>query len=94
MNIIKLSRLNECRHQADPIPMSSLRRQAADGTLPGAFQFKPGGAWKIDLDVYDRATRDLIESHSLDSTSDTSPEQEAAILDDIYEEFCRAGQAN
>lgn len=94
MNIIKLTRLNDYRHRTDPVPISTLRRLAADGTLPGAYQLKPGGAWKIDLDVYDRATRDLIESHSLDSAGDSSPEQEAAILDDIWEDFRRAGQEN
>lgn len=94
MNIIKLSKLNDYRHSTDPIPVGTLRKQAAAGTLPGAYQLKPGGGWKVDLDAYDRATRDLIESHSLDSAANSSPEKEAAILDDIWEDFVRAGKEN
>ncbi len=94
MNIIYLSKLNEHRHPDNPVPRRTLLHQAERGILPGAFQPAPGSSWKIDLDTYDQAIKDLIEANRLDNRKDVSEQTENAIIDEIYEEFCRAGQAN
>ena len=93
MNIVNLSRLNELRHSENPIPTRTMTKHASEGTLPGAFQLKKCGQWKVDLDVYDRTMRDLIETNKQDGAEEATLQSESEILDDIYEEFTRVGQA-
>jgi hypothetical protein len=62
MKLAKLSEYEDLRRaHTKRRTLSTLRKEAAAGKIPGAFQMTEGGGWWIDLDKHDRIIQDRIE---------------------------------
>lgn len=60
MALIKLSEYEQLyRPGLKPRAPCSLRAAAERGDIPGAFQYRPGGAWWIDTEQHDRIVREM-----------------------------------
>ena len=84
MKLAKLSEYEDLRRaHTKRRTLSTLRKEAAAGKIPGAFQMTEGGGWWIDLDRHDRIIQDRIESNLVGI--DAAPHQLPA--NDCAEEF-------
>lgn len=64
MRIVKLSEYRDLRRsKRKPPSLLTLRREAKDGKIPGAYQNVQGGDWYVDLDYHDQTIRERIESN-------------------------------
>lgn len=63
MNIAKLSEYEHLRRPSSirKRSLSTLRRDAASGRIPGAFQMTDRGSWWVDLDMHDQIIKERIE---------------------------------
>jgi len=84
-NHIALTDLNDLRFPKSPRPLTTLRHQARNGRLPGAFQL--GGAWMLDLDVFDAEIAAQIGCAA--ANSDTQDEAIAARALEIQQRLTR-----
>jgi hypothetical protein len=80
---ISLSKLNELRFPDDPIPLRTLRLQAKQGKLAGAFRLHESGNYRVNLRAFDLAIADALGSAANDSDGASAE----AIANKIYDEF-------
>ena len=79
-DLIPLSKLNALRHKSCPKSLRSLRKNAAEGRLPGAVHIY--GYWHVDLEKYDKTI-----AAQLDDVAHV-PGNEAEF-DELAEKICR-----
>jgi hypothetical protein len=79
-NHIPLTDLNRLRFPESPRPATTLRYQARNKLLPGAWQ--QGGIWMVDLDVFDAAVREQTDP-AAPARGSTADELDRAA-DDIF----------
>lgn len=75
--IVRLSALNKLRFADDPLSVRTLRHWAATGRLAGAFKYHGTGDWRVDLNVFDQAHSEQVQSAANDSHEQNSLESEA-----------------
>lgn len=94
MELIKLTSEYDLKYRpnAKARPAATLRRAAAEGKIPGAFQMTQGGDWWVDVQTHDQTIAEKIQLVQMEAravnepTGDLSAEEQA-FLDSIQEQI-------
>lgn len=75
MQLVKLSEYEGLRRtHSKRRALCTLRREAASGKIPGAFQMDAGGDWWVDLDTHDKIIEERINLQMVEISSAPAPE--------------------
>ncbi|MCG8381798.1 MAG: hypothetical protein MJA28_06210 [Gammaproteobacteria bacterium] len=81
--LLKLSEYDEhYRPKKTPRSLSTLRRQAAGGKIPGAFQMSVNGSWWVDTIEHDK-----VISENVTATQTPRAANDAAPLSQTEQQF-------
>tara|TARA_R110002072_G_scaffold21764_7_gene76799 strand:+ start:143 stop:448 length:306 start_codon:yes stop_codon:yes gene_type:complete len=70
MKLVKLSEYQRLRRGENSCTgLSTLRRHAKAGGIPGAFQMDTGGDWWVDLETHDEIIRERISMNMIDTAA-------------------------
>lgn len=70
MHLVKLSEYQELRRgKKSRCAMSTLRRQAKSGAIPGAFQMDQRGDWWVDIELHDKVIEERINLQMVETES-------------------------
>ncbi|MGH1373572.1 MAG: hypothetical protein ACRBBW_16145 [Cellvibrionaceae bacterium] len=90
MPILKLSTEYDqyYRPHATPRPAASLRKDARENKIPGAFQMTAKGDWWVDTITHDKIIAERIQMAQMERAASQAPEsdisdEELALINEI-----------